>query len=73
MFAPRFLSKRGIPSGVNGSVSETAPRPVAPSRQGDRFSRAPSSPCGPVLAQERGANLAISPDEPGPDTLVIDG
>jgi hypothetical protein len=33
---PALLSKRGIPSGVNGSVSETAPRPVVPPRQGDR-------------------------------------
>lgn len=46
-----LLSKRGTASGVDGSVSETAPRPVVPSRQGDRCARAPSDPCGPALAR----------------------
>lgn len=49
-----LLSKRGIPSGVNGSVPGTAPRPVAPPRQGDRIVHAPSDPCGPALARPRG-------------------
>lgn len=42
---------RSPASGVNGSVSETAPRPVVPSRQGDRCVRAPSDPCGPALTR----------------------
>ena len=46
-----LLSKRGIPSGVNGSVPGTAPPPVAPPRQGDRIVHAPSDPCGPALAR----------------------
>lgn len=42
---------RHVMSGVDGSVSETAPRPVLPSRQGDRCARAPSDPCGSALAR----------------------
>lgn len=64
-----LLSKRGIASGVNGSVSETAPRPVVPPRQGDRIM---SRSFGSSRTRSR-TTLTVSPDELGTDTLVIVG
>jgi hypothetical protein len=55
------------PSGVNGSVPGTAPRPVVPPRQGDRScSRSSES-----LRTRSRATLTVSPDEIGTDTFVI--